>query len=162
MLTIILTSIDFNIKFVRFDIFQGNIFFNLLIAKPVEETIGLNEAKHNSPCMTIVIFIDMMLLIIGQVFIHVQTAEILNEDLIKSPKGNRLLNGIGIIGIIVCINSILMLNPSVAVNFFYNNLLNGVLVSIVVPLIYIYQNPKMSEYIKTNVLKKCNNEVHPI
>ena len=104
----------------------------------------------------------MMLLIIGQVFIHVQTAEILNEDLIKSPKGNRLLNGIGIIGIIVCINSILMLNPSVAVNFFYNNLLNGVLVSIVVPLIYIYQNPKMSEYIKTNVLKKCNNEVHPI
>ena len=162
MLSIILTSIDFNIKFVEFDIFEGNIFFNLLIAKRFEETIGINEAKHNSPCMTIVIFIDMMLLIIGQVFIHVQTAEILNEDFLKSPKGNRLLNGIGIIGIIVCINSILMLNPSEAVHFFYNNLLNGVLVSIVVPLIYVYQNPKMSEYIKNDVFKKCNNEVHPI
>ena len=82
MLSIILTSIDFNIKFVEFDIFEGNIFFNLLIAKRFEETIGINEAKHNSPCMTIVIFIDMMLLIIGQVFIHVQTAEILNENFI--------------------------------------------------------------------------------
>lgn len=157
MLSITLTSIDFNIALV-----DRNVFIYLFREKRVVDTID-RETKHNSPCLTIVVFIDMILLIIGQLFLHFQTSEILKEDFFKSSKGIRLLKSIGIIGIAVCINIILMINTFDMEHFFYNNLLNGVLLSIVVPLTYVYLNPKISEYIKNKIFKKykCNNEVYP-
>ena len=120
-----------------------------------------------SPCMTIVCFLDILMLF-ANLFIHIETAEILDEDFVKSSKGERLLKGLGIIGISVCINSILMLNVHESNVFFLANLLNGVILSNIVPLVYIYQNPKMAKCIINDVFKplrcifKRNIVIHPL
>ena len=154
-----LTYIDFNVAMV-----EGNVFIYLFSQTRIVGTID-RETRHNSPSLTIIVFIDMILLIIGELFLHFQTTKILKEDFFESSKEIRLLKGIGIIGIAVCIKIILMINTFDTDHFFYDNLLNGVLLSNVVPLTYVYINPKISEYIKNNVFKrynKCNNEVYPV
>ena len=120
-----------------------------------------------SPCMTIACFLDLMMLF-ANLFIHFETAEILDEDFVKSSKGERLLKGLGIIGISVCINSILILNVHESNLFFIANLLNGVILSNILPLVYIYQNPKMTKCIINDVFKplrcifKRNVVIHPL
>ena len=117
--------------------------------------------------MTIACFLDLMMLF-ANLFIHFETAEILDEDFVKSSKGERLLKGLGIIGISVCINSILILNVHESNLFFIANLLNGVILSNILPLVYIYQNPKMTKCIIKNVFKplrcifKRNVVIHPL